>query len=161
MKAKRREMWQQYFVHIAQMMELRDWRFTVVEEPSEEGAGASWNGYLGRQEADIRLSVDWETYPPEKQRAMAVHELTHSHLHEADMYVAQTAKQLSGKGRAGKKQTHLIYSTFDLLTEFAVERIAQCIAPRIPLPSEVVPELGQAEEEEEAEDTDKEEQDNG
>ncbi len=118
--------YQPYFRALADRLALKDWRIEVTdEEPSDSQANLSVQPVEGRKWARLRLSEFWLRRPPEAQRLGAVHELIHVH-HATEINLLK--KWLSADAFAAWLMAH----------EYAVDGLADAIAPLMPLPSEVL-----------------------
>ena len=68
----------QYTTYIMEMMEIKDWRVKLVDDPPDgEDAAASVKCIKGRRNATLRLCMDFFDYPSEDQRHYLIHELCH------------------------------------------------------------------------------------
>src|SRR4051812_13751467 len=118
MKSQRRDLWQQYFQHLAPLVGLPHWVVKLTADSAAEDNGAEFRGIFGKFETKISLSADWEDYAPERQREYAVHELIHAHLHQADSYIDKITDAVLSSSEAVR-----VYKEFDHLTEYAVNTI--------------------------------------
>lgn len=128
-----------YVRDIADRMHLRDWAVLVSDDPDdapEDGIDdercATFRGTLGRRAAFIWINREWwEQATPEERRQTIVHELIHAHehasrevvIHALTVYPRRTAEVLQG--------------IYDVQAEYAIDTLADVIAPYLPLPPEI------------------------
>lgn len=102
------------------MMRLSDWTLQFDEQHSSDGTLASINCCRGRKYATIRLCYDFDQKCGEEQRHTIVHELVHCHLAQLWHHVDPDDED----------------EAVTLLGEYAVDGLADAIAPLILTPSE-------------------------
>jgi hypothetical protein len=114
--------WQPYVEDIAARMRLGHWRITIVDEsPRDDGTLASVHPWYGRHAATVRLSDGFLVEMPEEQRYVIIHELLHCHLAHLDKLIEDDLSTDAGRA-------------YRLANEYAVDSLAQAIAPFLPLP---------------------------
>lgn len=131
-----------YVRTLADAMYLQDWTFFTSDDPESEpdggidGVRGERNACVactfGRRAASIWFNPDyWRDGSAESRRQTVVHELIHVHFHGAREVVANA---LAGKYPVGTAQT--LVALFDVQAEYAVDTLADIIAPMMPLPPE-------------------------
>ncbi len=121
-----RKDWGPYFREIADRLRLRDWVIYMVEEaPAESNVGADTRCTKGRKHACIRLSEEFLRDPEPDQRQATVHELIHCHTAFLDHTIQQCVNE--------RDEAVCI-----LALEYAIDGLADAIAPLMPLPSEIL-----------------------
>jgi hypothetical protein len=119
-----------YLLTLQDLLELRDWRIVVMDEPADEGLVAYITPVPGQKVAYLELAPDFADGPPEMRRHTLVHELLHCHFHEMQAIVDRSAPlvgQIAGPILSGEHRNFL---------EHAVDAVATAIAPHLPLPTE-------------------------
>jgi hypothetical protein len=121
----------EYIRLIANMMNLRDWTFKILYEPysSDHHAGASVECTYGRALASLKFNADFFSYPPEQQRHIVVHELTHVIMHRMDNGYDNTLRQL-----IGMPALTALREEYNTNMEYAVDAIADGWGDLLPLP---------------------------
>lgn len=120
-----------YVQRLARHLELRDWRFYVDRTPCDEDCAAQVEIAYGQRHATIRLTSEWSSYTPEKQRQTLTHELIHCHLNDIQQVVLDLAMVL------GHAAYHVVASNHHHRLELATEALANALAPHLPLPPAV------------------------
>lgn len=130
-----------YVREIADRLLLRDWTINVSDDPAdelEEGIDdprcGTFSGTLGRRAANVWINRGWwDEATPEERRQTVVHELVHAHEHGAREVVINAV--------SGYKRRHaeILLAIFDAQSEYAVDALADVIAPSMPLPPEEEP----------------------
>jgi hypothetical protein len=121
-----------YLRQLADLMELRDWRFTfAIELLKEERYAAECGITYGRRHACIRVNPETLDNAPEDIRQTFVHELVHCHTNPIRDQLDNVEAQL---GKAAYTTIH--NATTDVL-ELATEALANALAPFMPLPPNV------------------------
>ncbi len=116
-----------YFRDIADRLALKDWTVIVSEEPPSSGdAVASAYLWYGRRRVRIHLSEDFLKASESDQRQTSVHELVHCHLDTLERLATREA------------ETGDLIRPIRLALEYAVDGLADAIAPLMPLPSAVL-----------------------
>lgn len=113
---------------LADLMELRDWRITVGDEPCDGQFAAQIQCVYGRKRARIRLCAEWDDRTPDQQRQNLVHELLHCHMRLCESLAEQAEHLMKG----GAYQVWYINHEHGI--EYAVDAIADALAPHLPLP---------------------------
>ena len=120
----RRARFAEYVSRIAGDMRLRDWKLFIGEDvPSGDDTTADCYPIPGRKYATIRFSESFLRDTPEDQRHTIVHELIHCHL-------AQIQRVIEVK----LDNDAIVRNQL----EYAVDALADVIAPLLPLPPEDV-----------------------
>jgi hypothetical protein len=123
----RKQRFSAYLRRLADALKLSDWRVEIDDRPPDSGrATAEVECVYGRRYAVVRLSERFLEQSPGEQRNSLVHELIHCHLNPA----AAMALDEMGDGGAGH---------FRRMLEYAVDGLADAIAPHMPLPTEDPP----------------------
>lgn len=118
----RRQRFAPYVRRLADMLAFKDWQVEIADdEPSNPDAYASVEPLAGRKVAVIRLGCRFLDLSPEGQRHTMAHELVH--LHVEPFYRI-------GLNAVPKD----VESPFHVAMEYAVDGIADGIAPLLPLP---------------------------
>ena len=134
MRRKDRKRLRKYIRWMADEMGLRDWTVSLAPDDfATEGAAADVLCLYGRKYLTIRLNRDFAERRLEQQRHWITHELVHAHLWSLDFTLNNASD-------------HLPTAAFDLLqkcvndnVEFAVDALAEVIAPHMPLPKSIQP----------------------
>jgi hypothetical protein len=120
----RRQAWLPYIRDLADGLRLRDWQIEIREEmPAESCALATVNPIEGCQCAVLRFSENFLTGSSDEQRYVIVHELIHCHF-----AVFQRSLESANKAEA----------PLPILLEYAIDALADGIAPLLPLPPKSV-----------------------
>ena len=110
---------------LADRMELRDWTVCVSDAPpANPNHEASAEAAYGQKFVTIALSERYLHLPEAEQRATMCHKLIHAHWGPVDHLIRRLLPERE-------------YEAYQLSMEYAVEGLAQAIAPSMPLPSEV------------------------
>jgi hypothetical protein len=109
-------------------MELRDWTFTLLDEPAPEDS----YGYLvetyGRKVATIQVSKDFRNLKADKQRHTIVHELVHAHLAApSNMVLNDLEKELNDTA------DRIFWAGFKRQLEYSTDSLASAIAKHLPM----------------------------
>jgi hypothetical protein len=121
--------WQAYIRDIADRMALKDWTILLSDEPADEESEATTFLTNGRKVAKVYLSSKWEGRTPEEQRHTVVHEMVHPHLYPLTNMGEDDIEPLIGKA------AHTLWqASFRRELEYAVDGLADAIAPLMPLP---------------------------
>lgn len=122
-----------YLRCLADLLGLRDW--TVALDVSSDAGpyGATVERVYGRKIARVAVCPEFAAMPAGEQRQTLVHELVHCHLGGA-----QDAARVLG-GVLSSEAYGAWWPLFDHQIEFAVDALADAIAPTLPLPDEVMP----------------------
>lgn len=102
------------------------------EGPGETKAGdaalASFEGTYGRHSGVIRVSHDFDHFPPEEQRIAILHELIHCHTEQIREYA-----RISLMGALGREAYEVFWSGYTQQDELFTDALATALAPRFPL----------------------------
>jgi hypothetical protein len=130
MRKRDREELGRYIRHVADEMGLRDWSIGLVkrELPADQGEQANVEVVYGRKLAKITLRETFRSEHPEDQRQIIVHELVHCHFEPA---VGQVRCDL--EDHLSRQADRLFWEAFKRNIEYAVDALAEAIAPRMPL----------------------------
>lgn len=118
----------QYVRKVADAMGLRDWRLDVKGEPPEY-AYAQCRPTDGQRHAELRFGSDFEALEPERRRAIVVHELVHCHIAQLQWQVEKDLER-----HLGPSTDRVFFDSFRRNVEYAVDAIAEALAPHLPLP---------------------------
>jgi hypothetical protein len=124
---------------VANRIGLRDWTLhfdwdhdaghDLPEGHYAEGCeGASIQTIYGRRHAVLRLGDGFREYAPDKQRQYLVHELVHCHVNRLLDFVDTDLK-----GILGRPTWDLLSAAFERELEYAVDALADVLAPQQPL----------------------------
>ena len=111
------------------LLGVDSWELTIVEAASDVDAWADIDPQPQQPTADLRVSHDFWTQTPEKQRLILTHELVHLITCRHDQVVEALAEPL------GKIAWAVFEPQHDDAAERAVEALAQVIAPNLELPA--------------------------
>jgi hypothetical protein len=127
----RKEAFNPYLRALADLVSLRDWTVGIDHRPPDcqEGVAEVHLPY-GRKIAWVRLSEEFLDSKPEEQRHTLAHELIHAHC---EPMARMLADHLDGP----------FLDAFRLQYEYAVDAIADALAPHLPLPVGVKPAPGE------------------
>lgn len=128
-----------YVRRLADLMELRDWTMYVdTGDVQDSTYAATVERVYGRKHARIRVCAEWSNRTPEQQRQNICHELLHVLLGGVDDAVAVLDNAIKPR----------LYATwrplFEHQMEYAVDAIADALAPRLPLPNGDGADVGEA-----------------
>lgn len=102
------------------------------ESPGEakdgSAAAASWEGTYGRNQGVIRVNPAFDTYPPEEQRVVIVHELLHAHTEALREHVRTSLAPV-----LGQSVFDVFMAGFTQHDERFTDALATAIAPSFPL----------------------------
>ena len=130
MSVANHDYWQAYIRDMADRMALKDWCVTLTHlAPDNEDAAAQTKTTYGRKRADISLMREWETNTPEQQRQYLTHEVIHLHV---DVLLCMGEDDL--EPLIGKAAQELWQAVYRRQLEYAVDGLADAIAPLMPLP---------------------------
>lgn len=111
-----------YLRQLADALALRDWSFALLEEAAADGFAAQIQPLRGRKRAEIRLGADFLSLSPDRQRHCLTHELLHCHFAQCGFVAEETL-------------TPSLQSCLVLSLEYGVDGLADCLAPLLPLPT--------------------------
>ncbi|MCL5292552.1 MAG: hypothetical protein M1548_08515 [Actinobacteria bacterium] len=120
-----------YVRQIADLLHLKDWRIRIEVDEAEDFDGfmAVVHPIEGRKRARLILCKEWLELSPEDQRHSIVHELVHCHLAGAgDIVRLDLLKNMS------QSSYDIFYGGFKRQIEYAVDGLADAVAPLLPLP---------------------------
>jgi hypothetical protein len=115
-----RESLERYLRTLADRMALKDWAATILDDQSADGTHADILCVEGRKVGRVRFARDWAERSPEDLRHTCCHELLHCH-HGALMV------------EMGRRLNKADFATFMMLLEYAIDGIADALAPHLPL----------------------------
>lgn len=131
---KERNALKKYVEDLAARLWLQDWTIVLSDEPSEptphgDESAASISTVYGRKRAVLKLGRNWHNFDAEGRRHTLTHELIHIHTEGMDdvMYYS-VRKQLA------PSTWDVVFEEFRRKLEFAVDGLADAIAPLMPLP---------------------------
>jgi len=118
----RKQRFAPYLRRLADLLALKDWRVEIDDDgPDAPAAVASICWTYGRKLATVYLSAAFLDHDPEEQRHTLAHELIHCQLGPA----WDIAVEGLDSGQA---------SAFCRMAEYAIDGLADAIAPLLPLP---------------------------
>ena len=118
-----------YLRYLADHLELRDWRIHLADDPCDEPYVAEIKSVYGRKWATIYLSERWHELSPVQQRQTLVHELIHCHFRLVESLAEQAEMVMP------RATYRLWYTNHEHGVEYAVDALAEAIAPFLDLPS--------------------------
>jgi hypothetical protein len=110
-------------------LSIDTWEITIVEAASDVDAWADIDPHAQAPTADLRVSHDFWTQTPEKQRLILVHELLHVVLSRYAR-VAETMEE-----SLGKLAWAVLEPQLEDAEERAIEHLARILAPYLALPN--------------------------
>lgn len=119
-----------YIRRLADLMELRDWRFKLGDHPAAEDCGAHIEVVAGRRFATVTVPFAWPGFDPTEQRHYACHELLHAHLAPVEFAVQSLQTNL------GDHVFGVFAELHKTAIEHAIDAIADALAPYLPLPTD-------------------------
>lgn len=119
----RRQRFAPYLRRLADLLALKDWHVEISDEEADDGAAATVRWAFGRKQATVWLGAGFLDDSPEEQRHTLAHELIH--LHFGPPYDIAVEGLPDGSA-----------SAFRRMAEYAVDGMADAIAPLLPLPDE-------------------------
>lgn len=130
-----------YIRDLADRMLLRDWVFFVSDDPEDcpddgidDERCATFRGTLGRRAGAVWINREWwASATPEERRQTAIHELIHAHEHASREIVIHAVTVYP------RRTADVLQAIYDVQMEYAIDALADVIAPFMPLPPE--PEL--------------------
>jgi len=130
MTDERLDLWIAYFVNLRNVLKLSEWRIILEDKlPDNPDCGAAVQTLYGRRVASVRLCYGWDDLGPERQRLYATHELLHLYFTPIQS-VMDRAKECFGD------QAELAASYHMEQMEYAIDGLAEAIAPLLPLPED-------------------------
>ncbi len=116
-----RESLLEYVREVADLLELKDWRIQLTDEPSRAGTWFSIASTTNQKSAWMRLAWNWTELTGTELRRMVIHEMLHLHWEPAWDYVTDCLSS---------EQT----TAFKHMAEYSIDGIARAIAEHYPLP---------------------------
>lgn len=119
-----------YVRRIANALALRDWRFTISDEPCDKDAFACILATAGRKRAGINFAWNFRNLDPEEQRHTVVHELLHCHFASVNDLISIDL------GRVSFLSDHEhdgVFIPFKRLMEYGIDGVADGISDLFPL----------------------------
>ena len=110
-------------------LDLHGWEITISREAADIDAHADIEVADQRRSADLRISRDFFTQSPERQRLILTHELGHLVSSRTDRVFENLEEPL------GKVAWAVLEPNYLDATERMVEHWARLIAPYLPLPN--------------------------
>lgn len=86
-----------YVTYVQLILELRDWRITLLGEYSANESAASMKCIYGRRVGELCLAKDFFDFPATNQRHYLIHELTHILTDGCDNVIENGLDTLLGK----------------------------------------------------------------
>lgn len=128
-----------YIRDLADRMALRDWAILVSSDSQsrpddgiDDERCATFRGTLGRRAGCIWVNPEWWIRAtPEERRQTAVHELIHAHEHGARAVVIHALTVCP------RRTAEVLQAIFDVQMEYAIDTLADVLAPHLPLPPDV------------------------
>jgi hypothetical protein len=119
--------WLAYIQHIAELIQLKDWRFTL-ERTRPESMTSDAQIYLcyGMRRGDISVPPQFFALQATEQRYLIAHELIHAHLEDLDEHVRLYTNTQS--------DNEYFQAAYKREREIVVDTFALAIAPFLPLP---------------------------
>lgn len=131
--AQQHALLQLYIRDMANKLCLRDWKIELVDgEPADATSAACCRTLKGRKVAHIKVSSKWTELAPAQQRHYITHELIHVHAEAMDDVLFYSIK-----GQLAPGAWEACYSEFGRALEYAVDGLADALAPYLPLPGGV------------------------
>ncbi len=118
----------EYIRHLADLCGLRDWTITLAAQPTDAGNNGQVACTYGRKQATIQLAHDWPDKDPEEVRHTVTHELLHCHLDPVSRVLENVETNL------GEAVYGVVRCAHRDAIEWAVDGIADAVAPLLPLP---------------------------
>lgn len=117
-----------YARQLADLLGLRDWTINLMHEFADDTADASILTVYGQKVANVYLAEDWESFSPERQRSVMIHELLHCHINA----VREPVDHI--QDIVGTMVYQPLFNSVTQRLEFAVDGITLAIAQYYPLP---------------------------
>lgn len=128
-----------YVRQCADRMHLREWTIYVSSDPDDEPENGideatsercgSFVGTFGRQSASVWFHREYlEHATRDEIRQTTAHELLHAIWHRTREVAIMLA------GMAGENPSETLLGVYDVTSEYAIDEIADLIAPTLPLP---------------------------
>lgn len=128
MKARRFLELVAYVNHLAQLVELRDWKITLDPgPPPRPGVAGSIEPTFGRKCARMWLSPEWPKWTEEEKRHVIVHELLHCHLEHAKEQV-----RCDLENHLPNSADNIFWLSYKRSMEYGVDGIATALARHLP-----------------------------
>lgn len=118
-----------YVNHLAGLMGLEGWEFTISDEPAGKEEYANISVVYGQKRAIISLARDHASWTPECVRSTIVHELMHCHF-EPVLQLSHDIIESLGVA----KSTSVADAALNFLVEQTVDAISTAYARTLPLP---------------------------
>jgi len=110
------------------LLGVDSWELTIVEAASDVDAWADIDAHAQQPTADLRVSHDFWTQTPEKQRLVLTHELLH-------LVLARYARVTENlEDSLGKLAWSVLEPQLEDAEERATEHLARILAPYLALP---------------------------
>jgi hypothetical protein len=118
-----------YVAEVQLALNLGQWSVTTIREASDVTAWADIAPHAQAETAELRVSHDFWSQKPERQREVLVHELLHLVICRQDQIVEALEQAV------GKIAWSVFESQYEDSSERSVDHIARIIAPTLGLPS--------------------------
>jgi hypothetical protein len=119
-----------YLATVQEALNLTHWRVSIAREASDVDAWADIQvTSQAAFTAELRVSHDWWSQSPERQREVMCHEVLHLNSHQTDAVVDNLEKAL------GEIAWAIFSPQYEDATERAVDHIAKAVAQHLPLPA--------------------------
>lgn len=132
MAPQKQSKWQaleEYVADLQRALNAAEWRVTIAQEASDVEAWADINPSEVAKTAELRVSHDFWTQSPERQREVLTHEVLHLITARLDATVEALEEPL------GKVAWSVFERQYEMQTERLVDHLAVLLAPSIPLPA--------------------------
>lgn len=132
MAPQKQSKWQaleEYVADLQRALNTAEWRVTIAQEASDVEAWADINPSEVAKTAELRVSHDFWTQSPERQREVLTHEVLHLITARLDATVEALEEPL------GKVAWAVFERQYEMQTERLVDHLAVLLAPSIPLPA--------------------------
>lgn len=120
----------QYMSYVASEVGLRDWTIALKDSPCDEQYAGTCSPIYGRKWAGIALSKDWMHVDEYDLRHTIVHEMLHCHTDA----ITQPLDDIEDV--IGKLLHAPLMNAQRVAVEFAVDAIADALAPHLLTPSD-------------------------
>lgn len=116
-----------YVRQVADQLGLRDWTFSILEDPCSDDSCALCTPTYGRRLATLEFCAEFRNHDAATQRHTVVHELLHCvFAPEQDHVRLGLVKHLS------QSTYDAFYEAYQLMHEYAIDGLADSVAPLMP-----------------------------
>ena len=119
----------EYVSELQRALNVAEWRVTITQEASDVEAWADINPSEVAKTAELRVSHDFWTQTPERQREVLTHEVLHLVTARLDATVEALEEPL------GKVAWAVFDRQYEMQTERLVDHLAVILAQSVPLPA--------------------------